>query len=82
MLIELRAEPKAFVAAAHVHPAQVETFEIVSGTLGARVAGKEVTAHAGDVLVVEPGQAHKWWNAGERSSCSAARCVRRLGLSR
>ena len=82
VLIELRAEPKAFVAAAHVHPAQVETFEIVSGTLGARVAGKEVTAHAGDVLVVEPGQAHKWWNAGERSSCSAARCVRRLGLSR
>lgn len=65
VLIELRAEPKAFVAAAHVHPAQVETFEIVSGTLGARVAGKDVTAHAGDVLVVEPGQAHKWWNAGE-----------------
>jgi quercetin dioxygenase-like cupin family protein len=66
VLIELRAEPEAFVAAAHVHPAQVETFEIVSGTLGARVAGKEITAHAGDVLVVEPGQAHKWWNAGEK----------------
>ncbi len=65
VLIELHAEPQAFVAAAHVHPAQVETFEIVSGTLGARVAGKEITAHPGDVLVVEPGQAHKWWNAGE-----------------
>ena len=65
VLIELHAEPQAFVAAAHTHPAQVETFEIVSGTLGARVAGKEITAHAGDVLVVEPGQAHKWWNAGE-----------------
>ena len=55
VLIELRAEPKAVVAAAHVHPAQVETFEIVSGTLGAR-SRKEVTAHAGDVLVVEPGK--------------------------
>jgi mannose-6-phosphate isomerase-like protein (cupin superfamily) len=65
VLIELHAEPQAFVAAAHVHPAQVETFEIVSGTLGAKVAGKKLEAQAGDVLVVEPGQAHKWWNAGE-----------------
>ena len=63
--IELRAEPEAFVAAAHVHPTQTETFEIVAGTLGAKVAGKAIEARAGDVLVVEPGQAHKWWNAGE-----------------
>jgi mannose-6-phosphate isomerase-like protein (cupin superfamily) len=63
--IELHAEPQAFVAAAHVHPAQVETFEVVSGTLGAKVAGKGIEAQARDVLVVEPGQAHKWWNAGE-----------------
>ncbi len=62
--IELRAEPQAFVAAAHVHPAQVETFEVVSGTFGAKVAGKTIEAKAGDALVVEPGQAHKWWNAG------------------
>ena len=65
VLIELHAEPQAFVAAAHVHPAQVETFEIVSGTFGAQVAGRTIEARAGDVLVVEPGQAHKWWNAGE-----------------
>ena len=65
VLIELHAEPQAFVAAAHVHPAQVETFEIVSGTLCANVAGKKIEAQAGDVLVVEPGQAHKWWNDGE-----------------
>jgi quercetin dioxygenase-like cupin family protein len=64
VLIELRAEPDAFVAAAHVHPAQTETFEVVSGTLGAKVAGKRIEAHAGDTLVVEPGQAHRWWNAG------------------
>jgi quercetin dioxygenase-like cupin family protein len=65
VLIELRAEPEASVAAAHVHPAQTETFDIVSGTLGAKIAGKEIEAHAGKVLVVEPGQAHKWWNAGD-----------------
>jgi quercetin dioxygenase-like cupin family protein len=64
VLIELRADPDAFVAAAHVHPTQTETFEVVSGTLGARVAGKRIEARAGDMLVVEPGQAHTWWNAG------------------
>ena len=63
--IELAADPKASVAAAHVHPAQVERFEIVSGTFGANVAGKVIEAQAGDVLVVEPGQAHRWWNAGD-----------------
>ena len=63
--IELRAEPDAFVAAAHVHPAQTERFEVIEGTLAVTVAGKTVEAEAGDILVVEPGQAHKWWNAGD-----------------
>jgi quercetin dioxygenase-like cupin family protein len=64
VLIELCAEPDAFVAAAHMHPTQTETFEVVSGTLGARVAGERIEAHPGDRLVVEPRQAHTWWNAG------------------
>jgi quercetin dioxygenase-like cupin family protein len=64
VLIELAAAPDAFVAAAHVHPTQTETFEVVSGMLGARVAGKRIEARPGDTLVVEPGQAHRWWNAG------------------
>lgn len=65
VLVELHAEPESFVAAPHVHPAQVETFDVLAGTLGAKVAGKKIVAYAGDV-VVEPGQAHKWWNAGDR----------------
>ena len=65
VLIELRADPDAFVAAAHVHPAQTETFEVIEGTLGVKVEGRTVEANAGDVLVVEPGQSHKWWNAGD-----------------
>jgi quercetin dioxygenase-like cupin family protein len=65
VLIELRADPDAFVAAAHVHPAQTETFEVVDGTLGVKVGGRTTEAKAGDVLVVEPGQSHKWWNAGD-----------------
>jgi quercetin dioxygenase-like cupin family protein len=65
VLIELRSEPGGFVAAAHTHPAQTETFEIVSGTLGAKVGREKVETHAGETLVVEPGTPHKWWNAGE-----------------
>jgi hypothetical protein len=53
------------VAAAHVHPAQTETFEVIEGTLAAKVAGETFEAGPGDVLVVEPGQAHKWWNGGD-----------------
>jgi len=63
--IELRADPDAFVAAAHVHPAQTETFEVVEGTLAVKVAGDTIEARAGDVLVVEPGRPHKWWNGGD-----------------
>jgi quercetin dioxygenase-like cupin family protein len=64
-LVELRAEPGAVVAAAHVHPSQTETFEILQGRIAAKVDDEAIEAGAGDVLVVEPGQAHKWWNAGE-----------------
>jgi quercetin dioxygenase-like cupin family protein len=63
--IELRADPDAFVAAAHVHPAQTETFKVESGMLAVEVDGKSHTATAGETLVVEPGQAHKWWNSGD-----------------
>jgi quercetin dioxygenase-like cupin family protein len=58
-------QPGAVVAAAHVHPSQTETFEILEGRIAAKVDGEAIEAGAGDVLVVEPGQAHKWWNAGE-----------------
>ena len=67
VLIELDAAPGAVVAAAHVHPSQTETFEVVSGKLAAKLGRKTVEAGAGDVVVVQPGVAHKWWNAGEDS---------------
>jgi quercetin dioxygenase-like cupin family protein len=65
VLIELRADPGGTVAAAHVHPGQVERFEVISGRLGAKVAGRKIEAGAGESLVVEAGEAHTWWNAGE-----------------
>jgi quercetin dioxygenase-like cupin family protein len=64
-VIELRADPGSQVAAAHVHPSQWETFKVVSGRLGAKVAGRKVEAGAGESLKVWPGEAHTWWNAGD-----------------
>jgi hypothetical protein len=48
-----------------VHPARTETFEVLEGTLAAKVDGTVHAAGPGDVLVVEEGQAHKWWNGGD-----------------
>ncbi len=64
VVIELHADPGGSVAAAHVHPSQWETFSVVSGTLGANVAGHTAEVGPGQVLGVAPGVAHTWWNAG------------------
>ena len=65
VVIELRADPGGAVAAAHVHPSQWETFSVVSGTLGAKVAGEQGEFGPGQTLGVAPGVAHTWWNAGD-----------------
>lgn len=65
VVFECTAQPHGFVAAAHVHPFQQERFEIVAGTLGAKLGRRKVEAHAGEVVVVDPGTPHRWWNAGE-----------------
>ncbi len=65
VVIETVVQPDGFVAAAHVHPSQSERFAVAEGTLVLKVDGKEKTLSPGDVAVVEPGQAHKFWNAGD-----------------
>jgi mannose-6-phosphate isomerase-like protein (cupin superfamily) len=66
--LEVTVEPHGAVAAAHLHPRQTERFEVVSGIVGFRIGRKTIEAQAGDVLVVEPGTAHKFWNAGEETA--------------
>ena len=63
--IEVFVQPGGVVAAAHVHPYQTERFEILGGTIGMKVGRKKIEARYGDVLTVEPGTAHKFWNAGD-----------------
>jgi quercetin dioxygenase-like cupin family protein len=65
VVIETVVQPDGFVAAAHVHPSQTERFAVAEGTLVLKVDGQEKTLSPGDVAIVEPGQAHKFWNAGD-----------------
>jgi quercetin dioxygenase-like cupin family protein len=65
VLVETIVRPDGFVAAAHVHPHQTERFEVLEGRLGLRVGDEELLAEPGDVLTVEPGTPHRFWNAGD-----------------
>ena len=65
VVVETLLQPGARVAAAHLHPYQTERFEVIEGTVGMKVRGKKIEARAGEVVTVEPGVAHKFWNAGD-----------------
>jgi quercetin dioxygenase-like cupin family protein len=62
---DLYLQPGAFVAAEHIHPLQEERFQVISGTLRGRVAGKALTGGPGETVVVPAGTPHVWWNSGE-----------------
>jgi quercetin dioxygenase-like cupin family protein len=65
VLVDVRVEPDGFVAATHVHPFQTEVFEILEGTIGFKAGGDTIVAGPGETVVVEPGTAHRFWNAGD-----------------
>ena len=48
----------------HFHPAHSERFEVLEGTLTARVDGVEHVLRAGDTLDIPAGAVHQMWNAG------------------
>jgi len=48
----------------HLHPAQDEHFEVLSGRLTAKIAGKERMLEPGETLDVPRGTVHQMWNAG------------------
>jgi quercetin dioxygenase-like cupin family protein len=49
----------------HFHPAQDERFEMLEGTLTARVEDEQRELRAGEVLEIPRGAVHQMWNAGE-----------------
>ena len=51
----------------HKHPIQLERATIIQGRAGAMIDGKSHAFEAGHEMVIRPGLAHRWWNAGEES---------------
>lgn len=63
-LVNLIVGPGGAVVGEHVHPRLQESFLVLSGELGTRVAGVERTLRAGEQATAAAGVAHDWWNAG------------------
>ena len=53
------------VAAPHVHPYQTEVFEVLYGKIGVKLGREKREAGAGEVIEIDPGVPHKFWNAGD-----------------
>jgi len=68
VLFETYVRPEGFVAAAHVHPKQEERFQVLAGRVGFRIGRERTIAELGQQLVVPPGTAHRFWNAGDETA--------------
>ena len=49
----------------HVHPRQHERFDVISGSMGMRINGRQQVLAAGESMGVPPGTPHALWNAGQ-----------------
>lgn len=68
LVADLYIRPGGAVVGEHVHPIISETFTVVSGRIGFRIAGSEDVVGPDAKLHVPPGVAHDWWNAGEEEA--------------
>ena len=68
VVVEAYVEPNGAVAAAHVHPAQEELFEVLAGELQFRVGKNTIVARPGDRVLVPAGTPHKFENIGPETA--------------
>jgi mannose-6-phosphate isomerase-like protein (cupin superfamily) len=54
--------PGGQLPSGHLHPNQSERFEFLSGSLTMKIAGRKLQTKPGEVVVVEPGTPHNFWN--------------------
>jgi quercetin dioxygenase-like cupin family protein len=80
--IDVELTPDGAVPGMHVHPNQEERFEILSGNVRFRKGLKRIDAKAGDVVVVEPGKAHKFKNKGDQGAAMRVRVTPALEMER
>jgi quercetin dioxygenase-like cupin family protein len=82
VVVEAFVEPDGAVAAAHLHPAQEERFEVLSGELEFRVRKQTFVARAGDRVVVPAGTPHRFRNVGEETAHFVCEVKPALGFER
>ena len=59
--------PKAYMPVRHIHPNQIETFEVVSGTLKIECDGVIKSLQSKESFTVPKGKPHQWWNQSDSS---------------
>ena len=79
VVVEAYVEPNGAVAAAHVHPAQEELFEVLAGELQFRL-GKQIVAKPGYGALVPAGTPHRFENAGEETAHFVCEVTPALGF--
>ena len=65
LAFDFALRPGGAVPIPHVHPVQMERFEVTAGTMRFRVGLRTVIAEPGDVVEVEPGVMHSFANDGD-----------------
>ena len=54
--------PGGQLPSGHLHPNQTERFEFLSGSLTMKIGDRKLQTKPGDVVVVNPGTPHNFWN--------------------
>ncbi len=68
VVVEAFVEPDGAVAAAHVHPAQEERFEILAGEVEFKLGKNTIVAKPGDRILVPAGTPHTFRNVGAETA--------------
>lgn len=68
VVVEAFVEPDGAVAAAHLHPAQEECFEVLGGELEFTIRKQTLVAKAGDRVLVPAGTPHRFRNIGTETA--------------
>jgi quercetin dioxygenase-like cupin family protein len=82
VVVEAFVQPDGAVAAAHVHPAQEERFEVLAGELEFRVRKQTFVAKPGDRVVVPAGTPHRFRNVGAETAHFVCEVTPALGFER
>ena len=80
VVVETFVEPNGAVAAAHVHPAQEERFEVLAGEVEFRLGKRTLVAKPGDRVLVPVGTPHRFRNVGEETAHFVCEVTPALGF--